>query len=74
MLQYLQGRQAPAMEFEMSKTSKARLIVTDFAASLVMAVSIGLATSIALASAVLFIAEQSDSSSGTTVSSPEGSS
>jgi hypothetical protein len=41
----------------MSKTSKARLIATDFAASLLLAVSIGVVTSLALGSAVLLIAQ-----------------
>jgi hypothetical protein len=52
---------------EMSKASKVRLMLTDFAASLAMAISIGLATSITLAGAVLLIAQHSapDSQSGT---------
>jgi hypothetical protein len=41
------------------KASKTRLIVTDFAASLLLALSIGVATSVALGSAVLLIAQQS---------------
>lgn len=53
----------------MSKTSKARLIVTDFAASLLLALSIGVATSLALGSAVLLIAqsESSDTPAATSV-------
>jgi hypothetical protein len=41
-------------------TMNTRLILTDFAASLVIAVSIGLATSVALAGAVVLIAGQAD--------------
>jgi hypothetical protein len=41
------------------RTSKTRLIVTDFAASVLLALSIGVVTSIALGSAVLFLAQHS---------------
>ena len=37
-----------------------RLMLTDFAASLLMALSIGVLTSVALASAVVLIAEQAE--------------
>jgi hypothetical protein len=42
----------------MNKTSRARLILTDFAASLLVALSIGVAISFALAGAVVLIAQQ----------------
>ncbi len=50
-----------AGETGMSKTSKARLIVTDFAGSLLLALSIGIVTSLALGSAVLLIAQSGSS-------------
>ena len=43
----------------MNKTSRTRSILADFAASLAMAVSIGIATSVTLAGAVVLIAEHS---------------
>jgi hypothetical protein len=43
----------------MEQTSRARLIATDFAASLVMALSIGVATSVMLAGAVVLLAQSS---------------
>ena len=44
---------------QMEQTSRARLIATDFAASLVMALTIGIATSIMLAGAVVLLAQSS---------------
>lgn len=59
----------------MKKISKARLIFTDFAASLAMAISIGLATSITLGGAVLLIAQHSASTAQPEASQPaQGSS
>ena len=46
-------------ENAMNKPSRTRGIFTDFAASLVMALSIGVATSVTLAGAVVLIAHQS---------------
>jgi hypothetical protein len=45
---------------EMNKTSRARLILTDFAASLLVALSIGIAISFALAGAVVLIAQHAE--------------
>jgi hypothetical protein len=49
----------------MNNPSKARGMFTDFAASLLMALSIGVATSVTLAGAVVLIAHQSTQSEGT---------
>ena len=57
-------------ETEMKNISKARLIFTDFAASLAMAISIGLVTSITLGGAVLLIAEHSASNAQPASSHP----
>jgi len=54
----------------MKNISKARLIFTDFAASLAMAISIGLVTSITLGGAVLLIAEHSASNAQPAPSQP----
>jgi hypothetical protein len=47
------------------KTSNARLMVADFAASVLLALSIGVVTSIALGSAVLLLAQQSSAAETT---------
>jgi hypothetical protein len=58
----------------MSQASKTRSMFADFAASLVMAISIGLATSVALAGAVLLIAQhQAAETQSVPASSPSGS-
>jgi hypothetical protein len=44
---------------KMENTSRARLIATDFAASLLVALSIGVATSVMLAGAVVLLAQSS---------------
>jgi hypothetical protein len=57
----------------MNKTSRARLIITDFAASLLVALSIGVAISFALAGAVVLIAQQAPEvpAPATSIESPQ---
>ena len=57
LMQSVEKRNKP--EPGMESKQKKRLIVADFAASLLLALSIGVVTSIALGSAVLLLAQQS---------------
>jgi hypothetical protein len=56
----------------MESRSRARLIATDFAASLIMALSIGIATSIMLAGAVVLLAQSApETQSSVPVATPQ---
>jgi hypothetical protein len=61
-MQSVEKRNEPESGMEGSEVKsdrKARLMAADFAASVLLALSIGVATSVALGSAVLLIAQQS---------------